>query len=103
MSGYIKSAEDIMSLREAIFRLPNADRDKIATILFVIEPSVRRNSSDMNNIGINLEELSNTRFFELREHVNDCLLRMRKEIESKELARDLIKLPGKSLSEFLIS
>ena len=98
MSGFvIKSAENIMALKEAIFRLPDAERDKIATILYVIEPSVRRNSPNMDNIGIDLDDLSDTTFSALREHVNGCLLQMRKQIEIRDLARDLIKLPGKRL------
>ena len=97
MSGLVKSAENIMALREAIFRLPDGERDKIATILYVIEPSVGRNSPNMDNIGIDLDDLSDTTFSALIEHVNGFLLQMRKQIEIKDLARDLIKLPGKRL------
>ena len=96
MSGFVKSPEAIMSLREAFFRLSDAERDRISTILYVIDPSVRRHSPDMNHIGINLEELSESTFSGLREHVNGCLLQMRKELEIHDLARDIIKLPGKS-------
>ena len=95
MSGFMKSAEDIMTLREGIFRLSEADRDRITEILYVIDPSVRRNSPNVHNIGINLVELSNSSFFALREHVNGCLLRMRKALEIKDLGQDLMKLPGK--------
>ena len=102
MSAFIKSSENIMVLREAIFELPDAERDRIATIMYVIDPSVRQNSSYMNNIGINLAELSDSSFTALREYVNGCLLQMRKALEIKDLGRDLMKLPGKSLSEFLV-
>ena len=97
MSAIVKSAEDIMELREAICRLPAADRDKIATILYTIEPSVCQNSSNVINIGINLEDISDTTFSTIRELVNECLLQMRKALEIKDLGQDLMKLPGISL------
>ena len=100
MSAIVKSAENIMALREGIFRLSEADRDRIATILYTMEPSVRQNFSNVNNTGINLEKLSDTTFSVLRELVNECLLQMRKALEINDLGRDLMKLPGKSPSKF---
>ena len=95
MSTTMRSAQDILSLREDIFSLNDADRDTMATILYFKDPSVGANSTDINDVGINLEELSDDTFRELREYVNCCLLRIRKELEIRDLGRDIMMLPGK--------
>ena len=102
MYAFNRSSEAIKSLRNDIFDLPDCDRDTLSTILYVFEPSVRRNSPSRNNIAIDLQEISDENFQCLRDFVNSCFLRMRKELEIQDLGRDLMKLPGKSIFNFLI-
>ena len=102
MTPFRRSAEEIKCLRNDIFDLPDGDRDTLSNILYVIEPSVRRNSSGRNNIAINLQEISDESFQGLRDFVNSCFLKMRKKLEIEDLGRDLMKLPGKLISNFLI-
>ena len=86
MSPFIRSEEDIQSLRDGILILSNAERNRITSIL--------------NDIGINLDEINDKNFQVLQEYVNNCLLEMRKKLETDDLGRDLMKLPGKFLSNF---
>ena len=73
-----RSMEEIKSLKEDIFSLSDADRDTTAKILYIMDPSVRANSTDIDNVGVDLQEISDATFQALQQFVNGCLLKMRK-------------------------